>query len=45
MLFYGHQKADLGTYWANTSSNSLIGKLVQEGSEKNKTTMEIAAAM
>ena len=28
------------TYWANTSSNSLIGKLVREGSEQIKTTME-----
>jgi len=31
-------KAD--TYWANTSSNSLAGKLIQEGSPKLKMTME-----
>lgn len=33
-------KKTLSTYWANTSSNSLIGKLVREGSEQIKTTME-----
>ena len=33
-------KRNLSTYWANTSSNSLIGKLVQEGSGRVKTTME-----
>ena len=30
----------LGTYWANTSSNSLVGKLVREGSREVKMTME-----
>ncbi|MCI8374293.1 MAG: AAA family ATPase [Lachnospiraceae bacterium] len=28
------------TYWANTSSNSLIGKLVREGSKRTKLIME-----
>ena len=31
----------LGTYWANTSSNSLAGKLIKEGSKKIKTTFEV----
>ena len=30
----------VGTYWANTSSNSLIGKLVQEGSRNVKEAFE-----
>ncbi|MDE7353649.1 MAG: ATP-binding protein [Acetatifactor sp.] len=30
----------LGLYWINTSSNSLAGKLVQEGSPELKMTME-----
>ncbi len=30
----------LGTYWANTSSNSLVGKLIQEGSKDVKLIME-----
>ena len=30
----------IGTYWANTSSNSLVGKLIQEGSPEIKMTME-----
>lgn len=30
----------LKTYWANTSSNSLVSKLIREGSPKIKTTME-----
>lgn len=30
-----------GTYWANTSSNSLVGKLIREGSKKIKTSFEI----
>ena len=30
----------LGTYWANTSSNSLIGKLVREGNPDIKIAME-----
>ena len=28
------------TYWANTSSNSLVGKLIREGSPEIKTVME-----
>ena len=31
----------LTTYWANTSSNSLVGKLIREGSAAMKITMEI----
>lgn len=34
-------KQVLTTYWANTSSNSLIGKLIREGSADMKVTMEI----
>lgn len=30
----------LSSYWANTSSNSLVGKLVREGDKHLKTTME-----
>ncbi len=30
----------VGAYWANTSSNSLVGKLVREGSRKVKETFE-----
>lgn len=30
----------LSSYWANTSSNSLVGKLIQEGSSAVKETME-----
>ncbi len=30
----------LGNYWANSSSNSLIGKLIREGSPEIKMTME-----
>lgn len=33
-------KGHYGTYWANTSSNSLVGKLIREGSKKVKTTFE-----
>ena len=33
-------KRKFTTYWANTSSNSLTGKLVQEGSREVKMTME-----
>uniref|UniRef100_UPI004056AC01 AAA family ATPase n=1 Tax=Agathobacter sp. TaxID=2021311 RepID=UPI004056AC01 len=29
-----------GTYWANTSSNSLVGKLIREGNKNTKTTFE-----
>ncbi len=31
---------ELGAYWVNTSSNSLIGKLLQEGSRKVKQDFE-----
>ena len=30
----------LMTYWANTSSNSLVGKLIREGSHRVKTSFE-----
>ncbi len=30
----------VGTYWANSSSNSLVGKLIREGSPEIKMTME-----
>lgn len=30
-----------GTYWANTSSNSLVGKLIREGSRGIKTSFEL----
>ena len=33
-------KKTIGTYWANSSSNSLVGKLIREGSPKIKMTME-----
>ena len=33
-------KKQLGTYWANTSSNSLAGKLIKEGSPDVKMVME-----
>ena len=33
-------KRKLTTYWANTSSNSLVGKLIREGSPEIKTVME-----
>lgn len=33
-------KGKVGAYWANTSSNSLVGKLVREGSRKVKETFE-----
>ncbi len=33
-------KQALRTYWANTSSNSLVGKLIREGSPDIKVTME-----
>ncbi len=33
-------KKKLSTYWANTSSNSLVGKLIREGSKDVKITME-----
>ena len=31
----------MGTYWANTSSNKLAGKLIQEGSQELKQDFEI----
>ena len=31
---------NLGTYWANTSSNSLVGKLIREGDPEVKIVME-----
>ena len=33
-------KRKLATYWANTSSNSLVGKLIREGSPNVKIIME-----
>lgn len=33
-------KREIGTYWANTSSNSLVGKLIREGGRDIKVTME-----
>ncbi len=33
-------KKKLSTYWANTSSNSLVGKLIREGSKHVKVIME-----
>ncbi len=33
-------KKELGIYWANTSSNSLIGKLIKEGKPEVKRTFE-----
>jgi len=34
-------KGNYATYWANTSSNSLVGKLLREGSRNNKEKFEI----
>ncbi len=33
-------KGKLSAYWANTSSNSLVGKLIREGSRETKLIME-----
>lgn len=33
-------KGKYSTYWANTSSNSLVGKLIREGTKKVKLTFE-----
>lgn len=33
-------KKKFSTYWANTSSNGLVGKLIREGSREIKITME-----
>ena len=34
------EKRKFGTYWANTSANSLVGKLIREGNPDVKQTME-----
>ena len=34
------EKVKYDTYWANTSSNALVGKLIRQGSKKVKTTLE-----
>ena len=39
-ILYYLKTGELSTYWANTSSNSLIDKLVREGSMEIKTSME-----
>lgn len=33
-------KKELGTYWANTSGNSLVGRLIRQGSRGIKTSFE-----
>ena len=33
-------KGKIATYWANTSSNSLVGKLIRQGNRNIKTTFE-----
>ena len=33
-------KGKVGTYWANTSANSLVGKLIREGGRRIKETFE-----
>lgn len=33
-------EGEVGAYWANTSSNSLVGKLIREGDSEIKMTME-----
>ena len=33
-------KGKIGTYWANSSSNSLVGKLIREGDKRIKTNFE-----
>lgn len=33
-------KGKISTYWANTSSNSLVGKLIREGNKNVKTSFE-----
>ena len=37
-MFFEREEAK--TYWANTSSNQLVGKLVREGSAQIKMVME-----
>ena len=39
ILCYLREKR-IGLYWANTSSNSLVGKLIREGDPEIKVTME-----
>ena len=34
------EKGRVGTYWVNTSANSLVGKLIREGNSDVKQTME-----
>ena len=34
-------KRQIGTYWANSSSNSLAGKLIREGSRNVKENFEV----
>ncbi|MCI8645966.1 MAG: AAA family ATPase, partial [Firmicutes bacterium] len=34
-------KGEVGVYWANTSSNKLVGKLIQEGSKDIKQDFEL----
>lgn len=36
----GNRKGRFAAYWANTSSNSLVGKLIREGEAEVKTVME-----
>ena len=33
-------KRKAGTYWANSSSNSLVGKLIREGNKEVKQRLE-----
>ena len=39
-ILYFLDEKKLATYWANTSSNSLVGKLIREGSKDVKIIME-----
>ena len=39
-IIYFLSERRVGAYWANTSSNSLVGKLIREGSSEIKMTME-----
>ena len=40
ILNFIDNKGKYDTYWANTSSNALVGKLIRQGSKKVKTTFE-----
>lgn len=40
ILNFLKKKGKFDTYWANTSSNRLVSKLIQEGSKRLKTTFE-----